>query len=122
MRDYSKDFFVNGKPLLVPDAQVKLSFCDLDDASSGRDESGLMHRFVARYKVPTWEFSYAFLTEDERRYMESLFPNAPTFTFSHPGVQGGMEDTVCYRSQYGICWHDARRGLWSGYGFTVIAC
>lgn len=119
---FSNQFFVNGRPLLVPDENVKLSYCDLDDASSGRDESGLMHRFVARYKVPTWEFSYAYLTEQERRYLDSLFPNTPTFVFSHPGNQGEMEDTVCYRSQYAVSWVNARTGLWSGYGFTVIAC
>ena len=122
MRAFSNQFFVNGRPLLVPDAQVKLSFSDLDDGSSGRDESGLMHRFVVRYKVPTWEFTYSYLTEAERRYMDSLFPQAPTFTFSHPGTQGGMEDTLCYRSQYSVSWQNARTGLRSGYGFTVIAC
>ena len=119
---FSEDFLVNGKPMLVPDAQVKFSYCDLDEASSGRDESGVMHRFVVRYKVPTWEFSYSFLTEEERRYMESLFPQAPNFTFTHPGQQGEKEDTVCYRSQYTIQWQNAKTGLWSGYGFTVIGC
>ena len=119
---FSNQFFVNNRPLLVPDENVKISYCDLDDAASGRDESGIMHRFVARYKVPTWEFSYAYLTEQERRYLDSLFPDAPTFTFTHPGKQGDMEDTVCYRSQYAVSWRNARTGLWSGYGFTVIGC
>ena len=117
MRKFSTEFFVNGKPMLVPDAQVKMTFQDLDDAASGRDESGVMHRFVARYKVPSWEFSYSFLTEQERVYMESLFPEAPTFAFDHPGGH-----TTCYRSNYAIHYQNARTGLWSGYGFTVIAC
>lgn len=122
MRAFSTDFFINGKPMLAPDADVKLEFTDLDDAASGRDESGLMHRFVARYKVPAWEFSYSLLTEQERLYMEGLFPQAPSFTFTHPAADGKPVDTVCYRSKYGICWRNARTGLWSGYSFSVIGC
>lgn len=124
MRKKSELFYIDGKPLLVPDEEVKTAYQDLDDASSGRDESGYMHRIVARYKVGTWEFSYAFLTEEEKRYMESLFPDAPTFVFTHPGRMDAAiaEDTVCYRSKYSLSWKNARTGLWSGYGFTVIAC
>lgn len=123
MRPLSTDFYINGKPMLTPDEDVQHSYGDLDDASSGRDESGVMHRFVARYKVGSWDFSYAYLTEPERQYMESLFPEAATFTFTHPGrTTEAAEDTTCYRSKYAICWRNARTGLWSGYGFTVIEC
>ena len=117
MRNFSEDFFINGQPMLLPDEEVKMTFTDLDDAATGRDESGVMHRFVARYKVPTWEFSYSFLTEEERRYLEGIFPAAPTFTFAHP--DGEQE---CYRSNYAITWKNRATGLWSGYGFTVIGC
>ena len=124
MRTFSKHFYIDGKPLLVPDEEVKTAYQDLDDASSGRDESGYMHRLVARYKVGTWEFSYAFLTDEEKRYMEGLFPDTPTFLFTHPSRVDTRvpEHTVCYRSNYAITWKNARTGLWSGYGFTVIAC
>lgn len=124
MREKTELFQVNGLPLLAPDASVSIGYEDLDHSASGRDESGFMHRQVARYKVPYWEFSYASLTEEERQYMERLFPDAPTFTFTHPGRldAGQAEQTVCYRSKYAISWRNARTGLWNGYGFRIIAC
>lgn len=124
MRAKSTAFFVNGKPMLVPDEEVSCSYEDLDDSASGRDESGFMHRLVARYKVGVWAFSYSFLTEEERKYMESLFPDAPDFTFTHPSrIDAAVsEDTTCYRSKYSLSWKNARTGLWTGYGFHIIQC
>lgn len=124
MRACSKDFFVNGRPLLVPDEDVQHSYEDLDDASSGRDESGYMHRAMVRCKVGTWAFSYAFLTDEELRYMESLFGEEATFRFTHPSRldREKTEETQCYRSKYSLSWRNARTGLWTGYGFTVITC
>ena len=55
-------FTVNGKPLLLPDAGVTCSFEDLDSYAAGREQSGVMHRDVVRYKVGSWTFSYGFLT------------------------------------------------------------
>ena len=123
MREKTELFKVNGRPLLVPDAGVKIGYEDLDNSSSGRDEAGYMHREVVRYKVPNWEFSYEALTEEERQYMESLFPDAPTFTFTHPGrLNSEPEERKCYRSKYSIAWQNARTGLWNGYGFKIVAC
>lgn len=124
MRGTTKLFKINGKPLLVPDAEVTVSYEDLDDADSGRDESGVMHRIPVRYKVGSWSFSYAHLTEEERQYMESLFPDAPEFQFSHPDRLDSAKQVTCaaYRSKYGISWKNAVTGLWSGYSFKIIAC
>ncbi len=123
MREKTELFQINGLPMLSPDAGVSMGYEDLDHSASGRDESGFMHRQVARYKVPYWEFSYASVTEEERQYMESLFPDAPTFTFTHPGrLDGAPEQTLCYRSKYAISWRNARTGLWNGYSFRIIAC
>lgn len=124
MRRTSYLFTINGKPMLAPDQEVGFNYEDLDSSDSGRDESGIMHRVVVRYKVPSWSFSYANLTEEELRYMESLFPDAPTFTFEHPSRhdQYEREETECYRSKYGISWKNARTGLWSGYSFNIISC
>lgn len=110
--------------MLVPDEEALCSYEDLDDDSSGRDESGVMHRLVVRYKVGTWVFSYDHLTEEEKQYMESLFPDAPTFVFTHPSRQAAAqpEDTTCYRSKYSLSWKNARTGLWSGYSFHIIGC
>ena len=124
MRKTTELFLINGKPLLVPDAEVGISYEDLDDADSGRDESGVMHRIPVRYKVGSWEFSYAHLTEQERQYLESLFPDAATFTFTHPDRRDTAKQTRCtaYRSKYSISWKNARTGLWSNYGFRIIQC
>ena len=124
MRPFTNLFRINGKPMLAPDAEVGVNYEDLDSADSGRDESGVMHRVVVRYKVPSWSFSYSNLTEEEKLYMESLFPEEPTFTFSHPDRKNSYKtvETECYRSKYGIAWKNARTGLWSNYSFNIISC
>ena len=124
MRRESYLFTINGKPMLAPDEEVGVNYEDLDSPDSGRDESGIMHRIVVRYKVPSWSFTYSNLTDEEKEYMESLFPDAPTFEFGHPGRvrTDQFEKTECYRSKYGISWKSALTGLWSGYSFNIISC
>ena len=124
MRTKLEQFAVNGVPLLVPDTEVTADYEDLDAAESGRDESGVMHRIVVRHKVASWGFTYTHLTEEEKQYMEKLFPEAATFTFTHPDRvdSGKLVQTECYRSKYGIRWLNARTGLWGGYSFRIIAC
>ena len=124
MRAKTNLFKINGKPMLAPDADVAVNYEDLDASDSGRDQSGVMHRVVVRYKVASWSFSYSHLTEEEKRYMESLFPDTPTFTFTHPDRLDASKTvtTECYRSKYGIAWKNASTGLWSGYAFNIISC
>lgn len=124
MRSTTQKFLINGRPMLAPDEEVSVSYEDIDGSDAGRDQAGFMHRSVVRSKVPSWSFSYAWLTEEEKNYMEALFGDAATFTFSHPSRQDAavLEQTLCYRSKYGIRWKSAKTGLWSGYSFTVIAC
>ena len=66
MRATTELFTINGEPMLVPDAEVSMSYEDLDSADSGRDESGVMHRIVTRYKVASWGFQYSGLNEEEK--------------------------------------------------------
>lgn len=122
MRSETYLFTVNGRPMLAPDGPVSVSFTDIDGADAGRDQNGHLHRSVVRYKVAAWEFTYSHLTEEEKRYMESLFPDAPTFRFGHPdrADAGKQAVTECYRSQYGIAWKNARTGLWSDLKFQII--
>lgn len=117
-------FLINGTPMLAPDGEVTVSYEDIDAADAGRDQAGFMHRSLVRRKVASWSFTYSFLTEQEKQYMESLFPDSATFTFTHPSrVDAAVpEDTVCYRSKYTISWKNATTGLWGGYGFSIIAC
>lgn len=117
-------FTVNGRPLLVPDQGVSFSFEDLDSHDAGRDESGVMHRHVMRYKVGSWTFSYGFVTEAERKYLEGLFPESGTFTFGYPDRLDTSKTVTCkaYRSKYSLSWLNAKSGVWKNYGFTIIAC
>lgn len=122
MRSETYLFTVNGKPMLAPDDSVSVSYSDIDAADAGRDLQGVLHRSVVRYKVAAWEFGYSHLTEEEKAYLESLFPDEPTFSFGHPdrGDSTKQAVTECYRSQYGIAWKNARTGLWSGLKFQII--
>lgn len=124
MRSTTDLFKINGKPMLAPDADVSINYEDLDSADAGRDESGVMHRSVVRYKVGSWKFSYSNITEEEKNYMESLFEDKPTFQFTHPSRRDATVSQThkCYRSKYGISWKNARTGLWSGYSFSIIQC
>lgn len=124
MRAKTDLFKINGKPMLVPDAEVGTSYEDLDSSDAGRDESGVMHRSVVRYKVGSWKFEYSHITEEEKQYMENLFGNKATFQFTHPSrIDASTPETSkCYRSKYGISWRNARTGLWSGYSFSIIEC
>ena len=124
IRAKTEFFKINGVPMLAPDAEVAVSYQDLDAADAGRDESGFMHRSVVRHKVGSWKFAYAHLTEEEKQYMEGLFPEEATFLFTHPSRQDASktEETICYRSNYSLSWRNVRTGLWSGYGFSIIEC
>ena len=124
MRAKTELFLINGQPMLVPDAEVGVSYEDLDSSDSGRDESGVMHRIPVRYKVSSWSFTYSHLTEEEKQYMESLFPDAADFTFTHPDRLDSSVAVSCkaYRSKYGISWRNAKTGLWSNYSFNIIEC
>lgn len=124
MRAKTELFLINGQPMLVPDAEVGVSYEDLDSSDSGRDESGVMHRIPVRYKVGSWSFTYSHLTEEEKQYMESLFPDAADFTFTHPDRLDSSVTVSCkaYRSKYGISWRNAKTGLWSNYSFNIIEC
>lgn len=119
---FIEDFKVDGKPMLVPDADVSLSFADLDSSDSGRDESGIMHRIVVRERVATWGFNYSSLTAEEYKYMRSLFVGKPEFTFTYRNLEGDLEETKAYCSNDSITFHNARLGLYQNLKFNIIEC
>lgn len=119
---YFEDYQIDGKPLLVPDADVTISQSDLDSSDSGRDEIGVMHRVVLRYRVKTWNFSYSSLTTEEYRYMESLFAGKTDFTFTYRDVDGLLKTCQAYCSNNSITYHNAKLGLYKNYKFNIIEC
>lgn len=124
MKSFSEHFFINGKPMFDPDADVAVSYNDLDSDDSGRDEAGNMHRIVVRYKAGTWTFEYSHITEEDKRYMERLFPDEPDFEFTHPDRINSdvLVKSRAYRSKYSVSWHNSRTGLWRNYKFSIIEC
>lgn len=108
----------------VPDEGVEMSFEDLDDAQSGRDESGFMHRIVVRNKVGVWNFSYSHLSQQEYAYLLSILPEGGSFTFTHPSGEDSAvsRDTQAYLSKYGIVWHNARTNTYRNLKFSIIQC
>ena len=119
----TEHFLINGKPLLAPDAGVECAYEDIDGADAGRDQSGVMHRQMVRSKVGKWTFRYDFLTQEELAYVENLFPEAATFTFTHPDRRTGKTSQCkAYRSKVGMSWYNAKLGLWRNYSFSIIGC
>ena len=119
---FFEDYMIDGKPLLVPDADVSMSFADLDSSDSGRDESGAMHRIVVRERVATWGFNYSQLTAEEYKYMRSLFAGKPDFAFTYRDLDGYLVETRAYCSNDSITYHNARSGLYKNFKFNIIEC
>ena len=117
-----EDYRIDGKALPVPDADVEMSFSDLDSGDAGRDESGVMHRLVVRRRVGSWSFSYSTLTRETYRYIKSLFQGKDTFTFSYRDPEGYLVDVTAYCSGDSIAYHNARLGLYKNLKFSVIEC
>lgn len=117
-----EDYQIDGKPLLVPDADAALSQSDLDSSDSGRDESGVMHRVVVRHRVKTWGFNYSVLTREEFLYMESLFAGKDAFAFTFRDLDGTLKTCQAYCSNNSITYHNARLGLYKNYKFNIIEC
>ena len=124
MRKRTNLFLIDGQPILAPDENIEISLEDLDAADSGRDESGVMHRFVVRQGVGKWTFSYACLTGAEYAYMEQLFADKATFRFTYPDCAAGgqMKEITAYRSKHGILWQSAATGQFRNYSFSIISC
>ena len=117
-----EDFKIDGKPMLVPDEDIAISLADLDDADSGRDESGVMHRIVVRERVGTWGFNYSSLTTEEYKYMRSLIAGKPDFAFTYRDLNGDLVETRAYCSNDSITYHNAKLGIYKNLKFNIIEC
>ena len=117
MRATTQLYLINGRPMLVPDADVQESYEDLDSADAGRDESGVMHRFVVRSRVRSWSFTYSLLTGEELAYLRGLFAGKATFRFAFDGGE-----TTAYCSGEEVHLYDRKRGVYKGLKFDVIEC
>lgn len=122
MRGFYYDLQIDNKPILVPDEDVQVEFSDLDEEDSGRDESGFMHRIVLRCNVRTWTLSYGVLSQEEYRYMESLFAGKDEFWVDYLNEEGKLARCAAYRSKHSLTIHNVRKGIYKNYQFSIIAC
>lgn len=122
MRKHYFDFLIDGQPILVPDADITVSYEDLDSSESGRDESGFMHRVVLRTDVRKIPLSYAFLSREDYLYMESLFRGKKDFQVDCRDFDGSPLSFRAYRSKHSITIFNARSGVYKNYTFNIIEC
>lgn len=122
MRKYWRELLIDGQPILAPDADITISYEDLDSSESGRDESGFMHRVVLRTGVRKIPLQYAFLTQAEYRYMESLFQGKTDFQVDCRDVDGSPLSFRAYRSKHNITIFNVRAGVFKNYTFSIIEC
>lgn len=118
------EYRVNGTALLAPDEEISENYEDIDSPETGRDESGVMHRSVVRYKVGKWGFNYKTLSKHDYEALESLFGENATFQFTRPS-RTDPDTTVtstCYRSKYSLSYFDTKRKVWKNYKFNIIEC
>jgi hypothetical protein len=115
-------YSINGKALLPPDAGVQMEFEDIMHNKSGRDEDGVMHRLVRRYRVGTWHFHYSTLTQEQYSYMLPILEGQKDFTFTYPDPDNPnhRKSTKAYIEKYGICWYSAKQGLYKNLKFDVV--
>lgn len=122
MRTFDYNSQIDGKPMLMPDEGVEISRSDLDSEDSGRDESGVLHRQMVREKVTTWGYSYAILTREEYRYMQSLFKGKAAFVFTYLDDDGQVQKTNAYCAKNSITLHNAKTGIYKKLKFNIIEC
>lgn len=122
MRPWFYDLQIDGKPILTPDCDINVVLTDLDDADSGRDESGVMHRIVLRRRMKSIPLTYKVLTSADYLYMESLFGDKDEFRVDYRDLNGQPGSFVGYRSKHGITIHNARTGTCKNYNFNLIEC
>lgn len=117
-----EEFKINGSPIPVPDAEVELSYQDLDAGSAGRDESGVMHRIRVRTRVKTWGFQYFALSREEFAYLEELLSRNAVFAFTYPDRDGTLRSCTAYCSKTSLVYENAKLGLYRNYKFSIIEC
>lgn len=130
-REKTDKYQVNGQSLIAPDQDADMSYEDIDAHTTGRDESGRMHRDIVLEKIGVWSFSYSHINQHDYQEMERIFRSAgqdksgrAVFRFKHPDPlnPGSFVTTDCYRSKYSISWHNAKTGEWRNYKFDIIEC
>ena len=116
-------FTIDGQPMPVPDGNMALYIESVEAPDSGRDESGVLHRFPLRQGVKSWDFSYAQLHQEDFAYLESLFAGKNTFRFGYLSeTDGTRQEVVAYRGKCSVLWHSAADGQLRECKFRITTC
>ena len=114
---------IDGQPMIAPDGDMEMRFEDIDDADSGRDESGVMHRIMVRRKVGRWNFRYSCLSREDYHYMLSILPREEAFQFTYPDPETGLAQSCsAYLSGFGVVWQGIHTGCYRDMQFSIIQC
>ena len=122
MREFDRDFTIDGRAILLPDAGVEISLEDIDSAESGRDESGVMHRIVLREKVRKYSLTYSSLNREEYLYTMSLISGKPTFKVVKLEPSGGTVSFTAYCTKVGITMQNKLTGIYKNLKLNIIEC
>lgn len=116
------NFKIDGTSIVAPDAEVATSRKDFEAADTGKDESGVLHRFLLRSNVRSWSFKYTHLTKEEYNYMENLLSGKESFTFSFPTSAGATGTCTAYCPSAAVAIRNIRTGMYSSYSFDIVEC
>lgn len=122
MRDFHYEYMVDGKPLLVADADVQITVYDVESGDSGKDESKVIHRKLAQKKMRQHIFSFFHATEADYKYLETLLLGKSSFIFSYRKAGGSIRKATGYCEKVSGYLHDSKRQIYKKVKFTIEEC
>ncbi len=122
MRSFDFDFLIDGKPILAPDAGVRVTREDVESEASGMDERGVHHRFVLRKRVKRWTLHYGLLTGQEVRYLRGLLDGKVTVTVQYQELDGSYVNCKAWCSADSAALVNKQQDLWKDMTLTIAEC
>lgn len=116
------EFKIDGNPVVTPDCDVSFEQKDVESTDSGKDESGVVHRFLLRSGVKSWSFNYTHLSVEEYGYMANLMRGKTAFQFSYPDGNGVTKTCTAYCPGGAVAIRNLRTGIYSSYSFKIVEC
>jgi hypothetical protein len=106
--DTAGEWAVNGKPLYIPSAGIKVEHSNLAGSSSGRTEDGVMHIDWVRRDIRKVCLLWKVLTGTELKYILGLMQGKEfTLTFKD---QGQVQTMHAYSSESSYIYYSAALG------------
>lgn len=97
VRNLSKIWKINGKPIYEPDRSVGRQREHIATAESGRSDDGVNHIEFVRVGIRKVEIKYSALTEKQLAYMlDLLYEHPADMTLTYPDPQSGITTIHCY--------------------------